>query len=78
MTAVSAPKSAVHPPPAGAVVTDVILPPVTTVNQYIHVAATADLIRHAGTTALLLLDAQAGEPVGIITAADIAAPSRMP
>ena len=35
-------------------------------------AAAAYLMKHAGTTALLVLDAQAGEPVGIITAADVA------
>jgi CBS domain-containing protein len=46
-----------------------MLPKVTTVNR-------RALKRHAGTTALLVLDAQADEPVGIITAADIAAPSR--
>jgi CBS domain-containing protein len=47
-------------------------PPVTTVNQHDHVAAAAYLMKHAGTTALPVLDAQAGEPVGIITAADVA------
>ena len=72
MTAVSAHKSQVHPPPAAATVADVTRPPVTTVNQHDHVAAAAYLMKHAGTTALLVLDAQAGEPVGIITAADVA------
>jgi CBS domain-containing protein len=72
MTAVSARKSPVHPPPAAATVADVMRPPVTTVDQHDHVAAAAYLMKHAGTTALLVLDAQAGEPVGIITAADVA------
>jgi CBS domain-containing protein len=72
MTAVSAHKSPVHPPPAAATVADVMWPPVTTVNQHDHVAAAAYLMKHAGTTALPVLDAQAGEPVGIITAADVA------
>jgi len=72
MTAVSAHKSPVHPPPAAATVADVMRPPVTTVNQHDHVAAAAYLMKHAGTTALLVLDAQAGEPAGIITAADVA------
>lgn len=72
MTAVSAHKSPVHPPPAAATVADIMRPPVTTVNQHDHVAAAAYLMKHAGTTALPVLDAQAGEPVGIITAADVA------
>ncbi|HTS97029.1 MAG TPA: CBS domain-containing protein [Streptosporangiaceae bacterium] len=72
MTAVSAHKSPVHPPPAAAAVADVMRPPVTTVNQHDHVAAAAYLMKHAGTTALLVREAQAGEPVGIITAADVA------
>jgi CBS domain-containing protein len=72
MTAVSAHKSPVHAPPAAATVADIMRPPVTTVNQHDHVAAAAYLMKHAGTTALPVLDAQAGEPVGIITAADVA------
>jgi CBS domain-containing protein len=46
-------------------------PPVTTVSQHDHVAAAAYLMKHAGTTALLVLDAQTGQPAGIITAADV-------
>ena len=73
MTAVSAHNSPVHPPPAAAAtVADVMRPPVTTVNQHDHVAAAAYLMKHAGTTALLVLEAQAGQPFGIITAADVA------
>jgi CBS domain-containing protein len=72
MAAVSAHESPVHVPPAAATVADVMRPPVTTVNQHDHVAAAAYLMKHAGTTALLVLDAQAGEPAGIITAADVA------
>jgi CBS domain-containing protein len=49
MTAVSAHKSPVHPPPAAATVADVMRPPVTTVNQHDHVAAAAHLMKHAGT-----------------------------
>jgi CBS domain-containing protein len=45
---------------------------VTTVGQHDHVAAAAYLMKHAGTTALLVLDAQTGQPAGIITAADVA------
>ena len=72
MTAVSAHKSPVHPPPAAATVADAMRPPVTTVNQHDHVAAAAYLMKHAGTTALLVLDAQTGQPAGIITEADVA------
>ena len=72
MTAVSAHKSPVHPPPAAATVADVMRPPVSTVNQHDHVAAAAYLMKHAGTTALLVLDAYTGQPAGIITAADVA------
>jgi CBS domain-containing protein len=70
ITAISAHKSPVHPPPA--TVADVTRPPVTAIGQHDHVAAAAYLMKHAGTTALLVLDAQASEPVGIITAADVA------
>ena len=72
MTAISAHKSPVHPPPAAATVADVMRPSLTTVNQHDHVAAAAYLMKHAGTTALLVLDAHAGQPVGIITETDIA------
>ena len=75
MTAVPTHKSPVRPPPAAvpaATVADVMRPPVTTVNQHDHVAAAAYLMKHAGTTALLVLEAQAGQPFGIITAADVA------
>jgi CBS domain-containing protein len=36
------------------------------------VAAAAYLMKHAGTTALMVLDTQADQPAGIITEADIA------
>jgi CBS domain-containing protein len=45
-------------------------PPVTTVNQNDHVAAAAYLMKRADATALVTR-AQTGEPVGIITEADI-------
>jgi CBS domain-containing protein len=51
---------------------DVMRPPVTTVEQQGHVAAAAYLMKHAGATALLVLDAWTNQPVGIITEADIA------
>jgi CBS domain-containing protein len=72
MTAIAAQESSPHPRPAAATVADVMRLPLTTVGRHDHVAAAAYLMKHAGTTALLVLDAQAGEPVGIITAADVA------
>jgi len=59
-------------PPATATVANVMRPPVTTVEQAAHVAAAAYLMKHAGATALMVLDAQTGQPIGIITQADIA------
>jgi CBS domain-containing protein len=47
-------------------------PPLTTVNQHDHVAAAAYLMKHTGTTSLMVMDAQNGQPAGIITEADIA------
>jgi len=44
-----------------------------TVNRNDHVAAAAYLMKHAGATALVVLDGQwTGRPAGIITKADIA------
>jgi CBS domain-containing protein len=47
-------------------------PPLTTAGQYDHVAAAAYLMKHASTTALMVVNAQTGQPAGIITQADIA------
>jgi CBS domain-containing protein len=51
---------------------DVMRPPLTTVEQQGHGAAAAYLMKHAGATALMVLDAWTSQPVGIITEADIA------
>ncbi|HYA50548.1 MAG TPA: CBS domain-containing protein [Streptosporangiaceae bacterium] len=57
-----------HPATVG----DVMRPPLTTVDQNDHVAAAAYLMRHAGATALVVLDGQeTNRPLGIITEADI-------
>jgi CBS domain-containing protein len=72
MTTVSAQKSPVHARAAAATVADVMRPPLTTVNQHDHLAAAAYLMKHAGTTALMVVDAHTGQPVGIITEADVA------
>lgn len=45
----------------------------TTVGQYDHVAAATYLMKHAGTTALAVLDGQqSNQQIGCITEADIA------
>ena len=70
-TAVPTQESSFHPRPAAATITDLIQLPPTTVQQHDHAAAAAYLMKHAGTTALMVVDARAGQPTGIITAADI-------
>ena len=70
MTEAAAPQPSVPPQPA--TVADVMHPPLTTVEQGDHVAAAAYLMKHAGATALMVVDPKTGEPRGIITEADIA------
>ena len=72
MTGVSAQRSSFDSRADAATVADVIRPLLTTVNQHDHVAAAAYLMKHAGTTALIVADAQTGQPVGIITEGDVA------
>jgi len=47
-------------------------PPLTTVEQDDHVAAAAYVMKHAGATALVVVDEWTDQPLGIITEADIA------
>jgi CBS domain-containing protein len=58
--------------PATATAADIMRPPLTTVVKQDHVAAAAYLMKRAGTTALMVMDAQTGQPIGIITEADVA------
>jgi CBS domain-containing protein len=58
--------------PTSATVADVMRPPVTTVGQYDHVAAAAYLMKHAGVSALVVMDSQTDQPIGIVTEADVA------
>ena len=67
----SAHEPSARPQPAPATVADVMQPPLTTVDQNDHVAAAAYLMKRADATALIVTQGQAGEPVGIITEADI-------
>lgn len=58
---------------APATAADVMQPAVTTVEADAHLAAAAYLMKHAGATALVVVDnEQAKRPVGLITDADIA------
>ena len=54
-----------------ATVAGIMRPPLTTVEPNDHVAAAAYLMKHAGATALVIVDAQTGQPAGIITETDI-------
>ena len=60
-----------HPAVPPATVADVMQPPVTAVDQNDHAAAAAYLMKRAGTTALIVTKMQTGQPIGIITEADI-------
>jgi CBS domain-containing protein len=62
-----------QPQDAPATVADVMRPALTTVEANGHLAAAAYLMKHAGATALVVVDdEQAMRPVGLITDADIA------
>jgi CBS domain-containing protein len=63
--------SAQRPAPPLATVAGIMRPPVTTVEQNDHVGAAAYLMKRADATALIVTQAQTGQPVGIITEADI-------
>jgi CBS domain-containing protein len=47
-------------------------PPLSTVKKDDHVAAAAYVMKHAGATALVVVDEWTDQPLGIITEADIA------
>jgi CBS domain-containing protein len=72
MAGTSAHEPSGQPHRAAATVADVMQPPLTTVDQNDHVAAAAYLMKHAGATALVVLDGQeTNRPIGLITEADI-------
>lgn len=62
--------SAQHSAPPLATVADVMRLPVTTVEQNDHLGAAAFLMKRADATALIV-QGQTGQPIGIITEADI-------
>ena len=71
-TGASARKPSPHSPATVATVADVMQPTPTTIQRHDHAAAATYLMKHAGTTALMVVDAQTGRPAGIITEADVA------
>ena len=72
MTSAAAQSPPVRSSPAPATVADVIQQPMTTIDQYDHVAAAAYLMKHAATSALMVIDTRTGQTVGIITERDVA------
>jgi CBS domain-containing protein len=72
MTGVSTQESSSHPRAATATVADIMRAPLATIGQHDHAAAAAYLMKHAGATALMVVNAQTGRPAGIITEADVA------
>src|SRR5215472_12753961 len=71
--AVPQPQKTFPPSPPGlTAVTDIMQPPLTTVERYDHAAAAAYLMRHAGTTALMVLDELPARLIAITTEADVA------
>ena len=60
------------PDPAQVTAADVMRPVLTTVEPQGHLAAAAYLMKHAGASALMVVDARTDQPVGIITETDIA------
>jgi len=61
-----------HSTAAVATVADVMQLTPTTIQRHDHAAAATYLMKHAGATALMVVDAQTGQPAGIITEADVA------
>ena len=55
-----------------ATVGEIMEPALTTAHATDHIAAAAYLMKHAGTTALVVLDAGTDRPVGIVTDTDVA------
>jgi CBS domain-containing protein len=72
MPSVAAQSASVPPSPVPATVADVMQRSMTTVDQFDHVAAAAYLMKHAATSALMVVDTRAGQTVGIITERDVA------
>jgi CBS domain-containing protein len=72
MAGSSAEKPSSPTPHTPAIAADVMRPALTTVETNAHLAAAAYLMKHAGETALVVIDEQARRPIGLVTDADIA------
>src|SRR5690349_13435147 len=59
-------------PPRPLTVAEIMEPALTTAQPSDHIAAAAYLMKHAGTTALVVLDAETDQPIGIVTDTDVA------
>ena len=59
-------------PQRPATVAEIMEPALTTARITDHIAAAAYLMKHAGTTALVVLDAETDLPIGIVTDTDVA------
>jgi CBS domain-containing protein len=55
-----------------ATVAEIMQPALTTAQAADHIAAAAYLMKHAGTTALVVLDVETDRPIGIVTDTDVA------
>ena len=62
MTDAPTPLPSAPPPRTPGTVRDVMRPKATTVEPNDHVAAAAYLMKHAGVTALVIVDAMTGQP----------------
>ncbi len=72
MTGASVPRQPRKPPHAARTAGDVMQPALSTVKPDDHVAAAAYLMKHAGATALVVVDdEEARRPLGLVTEADI-------
>ena len=69
MADISAPPGRLPRTPA--TVGNIMRPSAATVEPNDHVAAAAYLMKHAGATALVIVDPRTGQPAGIITETDI-------
>jgi len=59
-------------PSRPATVAEIMGPALTTAQPTDHIAAAAYLMKHAGTAALVVLDAETDQPIGIVTTTDVA------
>ena len=71
MTDAPTPLPSAPPPRTPGTVWDVMRPKATTVEPNDHVAAAAYLMKHAGVTALVIVDAMTGQQASIVAETDV-------